>query len=226
MEKKLSIAIDGPSAAGKSTIAKQIAKKYGYTYIDTGAMYRCVALYTKQTGLDWHNETEIENCLDEIDLYLNEEDEVYLNGEDVSEDIRQNDISLGASLVSRYAQVREHMVSLQRKMAEAGGVVIDGRDIGTVVLPHADLKIYQTASVEARALRRHLENIEKHRPSDLETIKKEIEQRDYEDTHRSVSPLKKAEDAYELDTSNLSIDQVIQVISEWIDKTLNEVKTC
>ena len=226
MVKKLSIAIDGPAAAGKSTIAKLIAKKYGYIYIDTGAMYRSVAWYAKQSNIDWENEAAVVRLLKDIDLLLTSDDKVYVNDFDVSEAIRQNDISLGASLVSRYPAVREHLVTLQREMARNGGVVLDGRDIGTVVLPHADLKIYQIASVEARALRRHQENLEKNRPSNFEEIKKEIEQRDYEDMHRSASPLKKADDAIELDTSDLSIEEVLEVISRWIDKQINEVKIC
>lgn len=221
MSKKLTIAIDGPAAAGKSTIAKIIAKKYGYTYIDTGAMYRSVALYTKNMNVDWQDEFGVSQAIKNIRLELTPQSEVFLNGQNVTEDIRQNDISMGASYVSRYQAVREFLVELQRKMASLGGVVLDGRDIGTVVLPNADLKIYQIASVEARAIRRHKQNVEKNIPSNLTEIKKEIEKRDYEDMNRAISPLKKAEDAIELDTSNMSIDEVVQLISSWI-----EVKIC
>lgn len=221
MSKQLIIAIDGPAAAGKSTIAKIIAKKYGYTYIDTGAMYRSVALYTKNLGIDWQDEVAVSNALLSMSLEMTPQSEVFLNDEDVTSAIRQNDISMGASFVSRYQAVREHCVELQRQMASRGGVVLDGRDIGTVVLPNADLKIYQIASVEARATRRHQENLQKNISSNYEEIKKEIEQRDYEDMHRTISPLKKADDAIELDTSNLSIDEVVDKVSSMI-----EVKLC
>lgn len=219
--KKLTIAIDGPAAAGKSTIAKIIAKKYGYTYIDTGSMYRSVALYTKNAGIDWQDETSVSASLKDIQLVLTPQSEVFLNNQNVTENIRQNDISMGASYVSRYQAVREYLVELQRQMAASGGVVLDGRDIGTVVLPNADLKIYQIASVEARAMRRHKQNIEKNIESNLDDIKKEIEKRDYEDMNRAISPLKKADDAIELDTSDMSIEEVVALISSWI-----EVKIC
>lgn len=218
MTKKISIAIDGPSAAGKSTIAKAIAKKYGYIYIDTGAMYRCVALACQKNGIDWQDEKSVAMLLNKLDIVLSQTGKIYLNGEDVSLAIRQNDISLGASCVSKYEAVRQDLVTRQRAMAKADGVVLDGRDIGTVVLPNADLKIYQEASVEARATRRHKENIEKNIPSDYEIIKKEIEQRDYEDMHREISPLRKAKDARVLDTSNLTIEEVVAVVSKWIEE--------
>ena len=221
MSKKLTIAIDGPAAAGKSTIAKIIAKKYGYTYIDTGAMYRCVAYYTKQKNIDWQDEKAVSDSLSQMSLKMTPQSEVFLNDENVSELIRQNDISMGASYVSRYQAVREYCVYLQREMAKSGGVVLDGRDIGTVVLPNADLKIYQIASVDARAIRRHTQNIEKNIPSNLEEIKKEIEKRDYEDMNRAISPLKKADDAIELDTSYLSIEETVNKVCEMI-----EVKLC
>lgn len=224
--KKLSIAIDGPAAAGKSTIAKAIAKEYHYVYIDTGAMYRSVAYYTKKNQICWEDEQSVVASLNKLELSLNSDGKVYLNDEDVTAAIRQNDISLGASIVSKYPKVREYLVSLQQEMAQVGGVVLDGRDIGTVVLPNADLKIYQIASVEARATRRHLENLEKGIASDLEKIKAEIEKRDYEDMHREASPLRKADDAKELDTSHLSIDEVLTVVRKWVDQKLSEVEGC
>lgn len=224
--KKLSIAIDGPAAAGKSTIAKAIAKEYHYVYIDTGAMYRSVAYYTKKNQICWEDEQSVIASLNKLELSLSSDGKVYLNGEDVTAAIRQNDISLGASVVSKYPKVREYLVSLQQEMAQVGGVVLDGRDIGTVVLPNADLKIYQIASVEARATRRHLENLEKGIASDLEKIKAEIEKRDYEDMHRAASPLRKADDAKELDTSHLSIDEVLAVVRKWVDQKLSEVERC
>lgn len=226
MMKKLSIAIDGPAAAGKSTIAKAIAKEYHYVYIDTGAMYRSVAYYTKKNQICWEDEQSVIASLNKLELSLSSDGKVYLNGEDVTAAIRQNDISLGASVVSKYPKVREYLVSLQQEMAQVGGVVLDGRDIGTVVLPNADLKIYQIASVEARATRRHLENLEKGIDSDLEKIKAEIEKRDYEDMHRAASPLRKADDAKELDTSHLSIDEVLAVVRKWVDQKLSEVERC
>jgi cytidylate kinase len=226
MMKKLSIAIDGPAAAGKSTIAKAIAKEYHYVYIDTGAMYRSVAYYTKKNQICWEDEQSVVASLNKLELSLNSDGKVYLNDEDVTGAIRQNDISLGASVVSKYPKVREYLVSLQQEMAQVGGVVLDGRDIGTVVLPNADLKIYQIASVEARATRRHLENLEKGIASDLEKIKAEIEKRDYEDMHREASPLRKADDAKELDTSHLSIDEVLTVVRKWVDQKLSEVEGC
>ena len=197
MKKKISIAIDGPSAAGKSTIAKMVAKKENFIYIDTGAMYRSVAFYCIKNHID-------------------------LNDEDVSLQIRTDEVSLGASCVSKYQAVRTFLVDEQRKVAETGNVILDGRDIGTVVLPHADLKIYQIASVETRAKRRYLENKERGLEADLETIKKEIEQRDYQDMHRAISPLKKADDAIELDTSNMTLEEVVDQVLTLINKTREE----
>lgn len=212
--KKLSIAIDGPAASGKSTIAKKIAEKYNYIYIDTGAMYRCVAYYTYQHHIDPTSKDEIIQRLSDMTIELKSDHTVYLNGEDVTLAIRQNEISILASKVSQYPEVRSYLVDLQRQMAACGGVVLDGRDIGTVVLPNADLKLYQVASVDARAMRRHKENIEKGLQSDIDQIKKDIEQRDYEDMHRAASPLRQAEDAILIDTSDLTIDEVLEKVDE------------
>ena len=206
MKKNISVAIDGPSAAGKSTIAKMVAKKENFIYIDTGAMYRCVAYYCLTQKIDLNDEKAVEQAIEHIQIRLTPDNKVYLNDEDVSNQIRQDQVSLGASCVSKYQVVRSFLVDEQRKMAKAGNVILDGRDIGTVVLPNADLKIYQIASVETRAKRRYLENLERGLDADLETIKKEIEERDYQDTHREISPLKKAEDAIELDTSSLTLE--------------------
>ncbi len=221
--KKIIIAIDGPSAAGKSTIAKLLAKKYSYVYVDTGAMYRCVAYYALNKHIDLKNENDVCSILAQIHIDMRPDGTIFLNKENVSDAIRSNEISLAASIVSAYKDVREFLVFQQRKLAENGGVVLDGRDIGTVVLPNAQLKIYQVASVETRALRRYRENIERNIPSDLETIKKEIEERDYNDINRKESPLRKADDAILLDTSNMSIDEVIQVISKYVDEKREEV---
>lgn len=210
--KKISIAIDGPSAAGKSSIAKIVAKKLDYIYIDTGAMYRCVGYYCLQNNIDLNNETAVSAALKNIKITMDSDNHVYLNDYDVSNQIRQDEISMSASLVSSYQDVREFLVKQQRQMANVGGVILDGRDIGTVVLPDAKLKIYQNASVETRAKRRYLENKQRGLVADLETIKKDIEQRDYQDMNRKISPLKKAEDAIVLDTSNLSIDEVVNEV--------------
>lgn len=222
MKKNISVAIDGPSAAGKSTIAKMVAKKENFIYIDTGAMYRCVAYYCLTQKIDLNDEKAVEQAIEHIQIRLTSDNKVYLNDEDVSNQIRQDQVSLGASCVSKYQAVRSFLVDEQRKMAKAGNVILDGRDIGTVVLPNADLKIYQIASVETRAKRRYLENLERGLDADLETIKKEIEQRDYQDMHRAISPLKKADDAIELDTSNMTLEEVVDQVLTLINKTREE----
>lgn len=191
MKKNIAVAIDGPSAAGKSTIAKLVAKKENFIYIDTGAMYRCVAYYCLSQKIDLNNEKKVENCLKDIHIQLTHDNKVLLNDQDVSLDIRTDEVSLGASIVSRYMAIRKFLVDSQRKMASSGNVILDGRDIGTVVLPNADLKIYQVASVETRALRRYKENLERGLEANLEVIKEEIEQRDYQDMNRTISPLKR-----------------------------------
>lgn len=220
MTDKISIAIDGPSAAGKSTIARRIAEKYQYIYIDTGAMYRCVAYYMLTHQVDLNDEEAVSHNLKQLDIQLTNDGRVYLNGEEVTSEIRQDQVSLAASTVSAYPQVRSTMVAMQRKMSYGGGVVLDGRDIGTVVLPNAELKIYQIASSQARAQRRYKENLSRNLPADFETILKEIEIRDYQDMHRAASPLRKAPDARELDTSNMSIEEVVNCVSGWIDEIL------
>lgn len=222
MKKNISVAIDGPSAAGKSTIAKMVAKKENFIYIDTGAMYRCVAYYCLTQKIDLNDEKAVEQAIEHIQIRLTPDNKVYLNDEDVSSQIRQDQVSLGASCVSKYQAVRSFLVDEQRKMAKAGNVILDGRDIGTVVLPNADLKIYQIASVETRAKRRYLENLERGLDANLETIKKEIEERDYQDTHREISPLKKAEDAIELDTSSLTLEEVVEQVLTLIQKAKEE----
>ena len=222
MKKNISVAIDGPSAAGKSTIAKMVAKKENFIYIDTGAMYRCVAYYCLTQKIDLNDEKAVEQAIEHVQIRLTPDNKVYLNDEDVSSQIRQDQVSLGASCVSKYQAVRSFLVDEQRKMAKAGNVILDGRDIGTVVLPDADLKIYQIASVETRAKRRYLENLERGLDADLETIKKEIEERDYQDTHREISPLKKADDAIELDTSSLTLEEVVEQVLTLIQKAKEE----
>lgn len=214
--KKISIAIDGPSAAGKSTIAKIVAKKLDYVYIDTGAMYRCVGYYCLENNVDLHDENAVNQALDNIKIEMNSANQVFLNQEDVSAKIRHDRISMAASVVSAYQEVRNFLVLQQRQMANQGGVILDGRDIGTVVLPDAELKIYQVASSETRAKRRYLENLQRGLEADLDTIEKEIKQRDYQDMHRKISPLKKADDAIEIDTSNLSLEEVVDKVMELV----------
>jgi cytidylate kinase len=207
--KKISIAIDGPAAAGKSTIAKRIARNLNYVYIDTGAMYRCVAFYALKNKVDFHDERKVSDLLNDISIQMCPDGTVHLNHEDVTSLIRENEVSMGASVVSQYQAVREFLVEKQREMAQGGGVILDGRDIGTVVLKDAELKIYQIASIECRALRRHKENLERGIASDLEAIKQEIAKRDEQDMTREISPLKKADDAIEIDTSDMSLDEVV-----------------
>lgn len=222
--KKISIAIDGPAAAGKSTIAKMVARNLNYTYIDTGAMYRCVAYQAFIKGIDFHDEVGINGLLKEIKIKMLPNDTIQLNGEDVTSAIRANEVSMGASIVSQYPKVRSFLVAQQRDMAKAGGVILDGRDIGTVVLPDADLKIYQVASIDCRAKRRYKENIDKGIDCDLEGMKKEIAERDHMDMTRSVSPLKKAKDAIELDTSDMTLEEVVAHVMNLVEKKIEEVE--
>ena len=220
-----SVAIDGPAGAGKSTIAKLISKEMGYIYVDTGAMYRAMAVYFTKNNIDPDDENAINAAVDNVDIsieYQNGEQQVILNGENVTGLLRTEETGNMASRTSKYKEVRSKLVELQRQLAKTSDVVMDGRDIGTVVLPHADLKIYQIASVETRAKRRYLENKERGLEADLETIKKEIEQRDYQDMHRAISPLKKADDAIELDTSNMTLEEVVDQVLTLINKTREE----
>ena len=217
---KISIAIDGPAAAGKSTIAKMVANNLNYTYIDTGAMYRCVAYYAFIHQVDFHDEEGVCNLLKDIKINMLPGGIIMLNNQDVSMAIRENEVSMGASIVSGYSIVRSFLVSQQRDMAKGGGVILDGRDIGTVVLPDAELKIYQVASIECRAIRRHKENLERGIDSDLEEIKKEIAERDHADMTREISPLKKADDAIEIDTSDMSLDEVVATVMDLVSQKL------
>jgi len=210
---RINIAIDGPSAAGKSTIAKILCEKLGYVHLDTGAMYRCTALKAIRTGISLNDEAKVVEMLEDTDIVLTPDGKVILDGEDVSKAIREDDISMGASDVSKLQFVRKELVKRQQKMAEAKGFIMDGRDIGTVVLKDAELKIYMTASAHARAVRRYLQNKEEGiETSDVATLEKEIEARDYQDMHREFSPLVKADDAIEIDTSDLTIDEVVAKI--------------
>ena len=208
--KNYSIAIDGPAGAGKSTIAKRLASKLGFVYIDTGAMYRAITLFYVDKGIVCDDESAVIEKLEEISVsikYIDGAQHVFLNGTDVNDRIRTQAVSDNASKISAIAKVREKLVAIQQKMALSENVVMDGRDIGSVVLPNADLKIYLTASVEVRAQRRYNELIEKGQQAELETIAKEIEERDYRDMHRENSPLVRVPDAKLVDTSDLNIDE-------------------
>ena len=216
MAKTYAIAIDGPAGAGKSTIAKALAKELGYRYVDTGAIYRTVAYFLDLLGVSPKDVDGVERYIDELTVEIVYDEDgkqhMLMNGMDVSDDIRTQDISQKASLVSAHAVVREVLLDMQRDVAKSHNVIMDGRDIGTVVLPKADVKIFLTADPEVRAKRRYEELIAKGQKANLETILKEIKQRDYQDTHREVAPLKMARDSIKLDTSNLDIDQVVAEI--------------
>lgn len=209
---KINIAIDGPSAAGKSTIAKILATSLGYAHLDTGAMYRCVAYGAKCHGIGQEEEVKLANMIDQMEIRFDESGKIYIDDEDVSQAIRTNEMSMGASAVSAHPMVRERLVAKQQAIASQQGYILDGRDIGTVVLPDAQLKIYMVASVEARSMRRYKEYIDKGIEANYDEIFKDIEQRDYQDSHRKTSPLKKADDAIEIDTSDMSIEEVVKTI--------------
>ena len=211
----MNIAIDGPAGAGKSTIARRVAKEKGYIYVDTGAMYRAIGLYFMNEGVDAENAAAVSEALAAIRVeirYEAGEQQVYLNGKNVSKEIRQEAVGNMASKVATKQAVRDKLLDLQRNLAATQDVVMDGRDIGTFVLPNAELKIYLTASVDTRADRRYKELVGKNMPADLEKIKRDIEVRDYQDMHREIAPLTQAEDAYYLDSSALTIDEVVAEI--------------
>lgn len=215
------IAIDGPAGAGKSTVAKQLAQKLGYLYIDTGAMYRAVALAALRGGIAVDDAERLTELADRTVIDLCSEDGVYsvfLDGEDVSETIRLPEVGAAASPVSAVPGVRQHLLRQQRRMAAGGCVIMDGRDIGTVVLPNADLKIFLTASPEERAKRRFLEQQAKGIDCTLEQVKEEMAQRDYRDSHRAAAPLTRAEDAILLVTDTMNVSEVVEKISELVNE--------
>ena len=215
------IAIDGPAGAGKSTIAKIVAKKMGAIYVDTGAMYRAIALYLIRAGISADDKEGIEKSCDDASVSIEYKDGaqiVILNGENVNDYLRSEEVGNMASKSSANARVREKLVSLQRELAKTKDVVMDGRDIGTVVLPDANLKIYLTASAKTRAQRRAKELIEIGEEVDINVIEKEIIERDERDMTREISPLKKADDAIEIDSSDMSIEEVTQAIATLADK--------
>jgi len=229
MGKGLIIAIDGPAASGKSTTAQLLAKKLGYLYIDTGAMYRACALKAKKMGIDINDEESIRNLLDFIDIRIendNSKNRILLDGEDVSEDIRADDISSLASAISAIPAVRYKMVELQRKMGEKGSVILDGRDIGTFVFPDAEVKFFLTASPEIRAKRRWLELQQKGIDKDFSEVLADLVKRDNNDSQRALAPLKKAEDAIEIDTSNMTIEEQTETLYKIILSKLEEECKC
>ena len=219
---KLAIAIDGPAAAGKSTIAKKVALMRGFTYIDTGAMYRAFTWYCLHKGVNCQDEKACCALIPEVNIELKPGYVVLCNGIDVSKPIRGTEVSGNVSYIASYKDIRLALVELQRKMAEKDSVIMDGRDIGTYVLPNADVKIFQVASVEKRAERRYKENQEKGIACTYEDVVADVEKRDRIDSSRAFAPLKPAEDAIHLDTSDLSIDEVVAEVNKIIDQKLAE----
>lgn len=215
MNKFISVAVDGPAGAGKSSVSKAVAKKLGFIYVDTGAMYRACALYALENGLEIE-EKALLGVLDDINIQIKYDDNgqiILLNGKDVSKDIRKPEVSMGASKIAAIPAVRLKLVELQRKLAENDNVIMDGRDIGTYVLPDASVKVYLTASAEARAKRRYDEMTGE---KDFETVKKDIINRDENDMKREFAPLKKADDAYVIDSSDMSFDEVCEKLEKLI----------
>ncbi len=223
----ISIAIDGPSGAGKSTIAKEIAGQKGYIYVDTGAMYRAIGLYMYRQGIDTKDGNSVSPKLKEISLdlkYKDGEQKIYLNGEDVSHDIRLPEMSMAASNVSAIKEVREFLLDVQRGFAQKNNIIMDGRDIGTVILPNADVKIFLTASPDIRAQRRYKELIDKGMETTYDEVKADLIKRDENDTNRPIAPLKQADDAVLVDSSNLTqqetVDKIISIIGEKTENVL------
>ncbi len=217
-----SIAIDGPAASGKSTAAKAVSKALGFLYVDTGAMYRAFTLYMMENNLDTKNEEDAKKLLPSLALKEDRDGRIFLNGRDVTKRVREEDVTALVSYACAHKCVRERLVEIQQEMAKTESVVMDGRDIGTVVLPDATLKVYQVASVASRAERRYKEEIARNRNVSLEEIQKDIERRDYIDSHRENSPLKPADDAILLDTSNLTIQEEIDAIISLFRKKVSE----
>jgi cytidylate kinase len=221
----ISIAIDGPSGAGKSTMARSVAGKLGYLYVDTGAIYRTIGYYAFSKGLDPKDEAAVTGCLPDLQVELTYGQDglqhMLLNGQDVTREIRLPEISMYASAVSAHPGVRSYLLDMQRQLARTHNVIMDGRDIGTVVLPDADVKVFLTAAPEARAKRRMLELEQRGTPESLEKVLVDIQQRDYNDTHRATAPLRQAEDATLLDTTELDFKQseaaLLQIIRERTD---------
>lgn len=215
----ISVAIDGPSGAGKSTLAKRLAKELGYLYVDTGAMYRSIGLFALRKGVDPKDEAAVTALLPQIQIelrYVDGAQRVLLCGEDVSEAIRAENVGMATSAVSAHPPVRAFLMELQRGMARTHDILMDGRDIGTVILPNASVKIFLTASAEARATRRFRELQEKGVDTDFETVLEDIRRRDYQDSHRATAPLRQAEDAVLVDTSEMDLEESFQALKSLI----------
>ena len=215
----ISVAIDGPSGAGKSTLAKRLAKELGYLYVDTGAMYRAIGLFALRQGVDPKDEAAVTALLPQIQIelrYVDGAQRVLLCGEDVSEAIRAENVGMATSAVSAHPPVRAFLLELQRGMARTHDILMDGRDIGTVILPGATVKIFLTASAEARADRRFKELQDKGVDTDYETVLEDIRRRDYQDSHRATAPLRQAEDAVLVDTSDMDLEQSFQAMKSVI----------
>ena len=223
----INIAVDGPAGAGKSTIAKAVSKELEYIYVDTGALYRAIGLYAKEHGADTKSAEKVSALLSEIDIgikFVDGEQRVFINGDDVSDKIRTPEISMAASDVSAIPAVREFLFELQKKLARENNVIMDGRDIGTVVLPNADIKIFLTASPEERAKRRFDELVIKGQSPIYEDVLKDIIQRDYNDSHREIAPLKQADDAVLADTTGKSLEEAVELIKGIISERLGDNK--
>ena len=226
MEKKISIAIDGPAGAGKSTIARQLAADLGYRYVDTGAIYRTVAYFMDLWGVSPKDVDGVNRYIDELTIGIEYDDQglqhMIMNGMDVTNDIRTQEISQKASLISAHAVVREVLLDMQREMAKNYNVVMDGRDIGSVVLPKATVKIFLTASPEVRAQRRYKELLEKGQKAKYEQVLKEVQQRDYQDTHREIAPLKMCRDSVKVDTSEMNLEESVAAIRKIVEEKLSK----
>ncbi|MDI6497524.1 (d)CMP kinase [Leuconostoc suionicum] len=218
------VAIDGPASAGKSTIAKILATKLNFVYVDTGAMYRTITLAAKKNGIAYNDEEKIKKLLSQTEIRFEPGtpvQRVFLNDTDVTDEIRSAEVTNNVSVVASFADVRSNLVNRQREIANSNSVIMDGRDIGTTVLPEADIKIFLVASVDERAQRRYKENVAKGMITDLETLKHEIEARDYKDSHRQISPLTQAKDAILVDTTGQSIDEVVSKIANIIENKIS-----
>ena len=221
----ISIAIDGPSGAGKSTISRTVAGKLGYLYVDTGALYRTIGLYVLRNGSDPKNEQQVQTLLPQLQVNMGYQDgiqQMFLQGENVTDQIRTPEVSMAASGVSAHSCVRAYLLDLQRRLARENNVIMDGRDIGTVVLPDADIKIFLTASSAVRAKRRFNELIAKGEDITYEKVLDDVEKRDYADSHRAISPLKQAEDAIIADTSELNFEESVALIQKIIAEHLEK----
>ncbi len=223
--KHVAIAIDGPAAAGKSTVAKIVAKRLGFVYIDTGAMYRAFTWYVLHRGLDPKNEEASCSLIPEVSISLKEDGSVFVCGHDVTRAIREPLVSSNVSYIASYKGIRLALIDLQRELGEKDNCVMDGRDIGSYVLPHAEVKIFQIASVETRAKRRFLENQEKGIQTTYEEVVADVKNRDYIDSHRDFDPLMQAEDAIPLDTSDMTIEEVVDAILRIVEEKTG-VKAC